>query len=79
MQGRCNQDPNARMVTIMITDCCPECEPNHIDIQVAFASQTHTCSPFYACMMQLRLLYIQVLVQRFTYVIASSVVLDTLL
>ncbi|CAL8462621.1 g2154 [Coccomyxa elongata] len=31
--GRCNQDPNARMVTIMITDCCPECEPNHIDIQ----------------------------------------------
>ncbi|BDA46491.1 probable Expansin-A7 at N-terminal half [Coccomyxa sp. Obi] len=31
--GRCNQDPNARTITIMITDCCPECGPNHIDIQ----------------------------------------------
>ena len=32
-QGRCNSDPNARSVTIMITDCCPECEADHIDIQ----------------------------------------------
>ncbi|KAK9906413.1 hypothetical protein WJX75_001467 [Coccomyxa subellipsoidea] len=31
--GRCNQDPNARTITLMITDCCPECEPDHIDIQ----------------------------------------------
>ncbi|BDA46490.1 probable Expansin-A2 at N-terminal half [Coccomyxa sp. Obi] len=31
--GRCNQDPNARMVTVMITDSCPECEPNHMDLQ----------------------------------------------
>ncbi|KAK9906493.1 hypothetical protein WJX75_002830 [Coccomyxa subellipsoidea] len=31
--GRCNQDPNARMVTIMITDSCPECEPDHLDLQ----------------------------------------------
>ena len=33
LQGRCNQDPNARSITIMITDSCPECEPDHIDIQ----------------------------------------------
>ncbi|CAL8462617.1 g2150 [Coccomyxa elongata] len=31
--GRCNQDPNARSVTIMITDSCPECEGDHLDIQ----------------------------------------------
>lgn len=33
-QGRCNQDSNARSVTIMITDSCPECEGDHLDIQV---------------------------------------------
>lgn len=32
-QGRCNADPNSRSVTIMITDCCPECEADHLDIQ----------------------------------------------
>ena len=34
MQGRCNSDSNARSVTIMITDSCPECEADHLDIQV---------------------------------------------
>ena len=33
VQGRCNSDPNARSVTIMITDACPGCEPDHLDIQ----------------------------------------------
>ena len=33
VQGRCNADPNSRSVTIMITDCCPECEADHLDIQ----------------------------------------------
>lgn len=33
VQGRCNSDPNARSVTVMVTDACPECEPDHIDIQ----------------------------------------------
>ena len=33
MQGRCNSDPNQRTVTVMITDFCPECEADHIDIQ----------------------------------------------
>ena len=38
LQGRCNQDPNARMVTIMITDSCPECEADHLDLQVCSAA-----------------------------------------
>ena len=33
MQGRCNSDPDQRSVTIMITDACPECEADHIDVQ----------------------------------------------
>ena len=33
LQGRCNSDPNARSVTVMITDNCPQCEPDHIDVQ----------------------------------------------
>ena len=33
VQGRCNSDPGQRSVTIMITDACPECEANHIDLQ----------------------------------------------
>lgn len=32
-QGRCNSDHNARSVTIMITDACPGCEADHLDIQ----------------------------------------------
>ena len=32
-QGRCNSNPNAQTVTVQITDSCPECEPDHIDIQ----------------------------------------------
>ncbi len=35
MQGRCNQDPNSRSVNIMITDSCPQCEGDHLDIQVS--------------------------------------------
>ena len=35
MQGRCNGDPNSRSVNIMITDSCPECEGDHLDIQVS--------------------------------------------
>ncbi|KAK9820245.1 hypothetical protein WJX72_007952 [[Myrmecia] bisecta] len=31
--GRCGADPNSRTVTIQITDACPECEANHIDLQ----------------------------------------------
>ena len=32
-QGRCSKDPNQRSVTVTITDVCPECETDHIDIQ----------------------------------------------
>ena len=35
-QGRCNSDPNSRSVIILITDSCPECEADHLDIQVEF-------------------------------------------
>ena len=34
VQGRCNQDSKARSVTMMISDSCPECEGDHLDIQV---------------------------------------------
>ena len=33
VQGNCNSDPNQRSVTVMITDGCPQCEADHIDIQ----------------------------------------------
>lgn len=33
LQGRCNADPSLRSVTVMISDVCPECESNHMDIQ----------------------------------------------
>jgi hypothetical protein len=32
-QGRCNADPDARSITIQITDACPECQPDQLDIQ----------------------------------------------
>ena len=34
-QGRCNDEANARTVSIVITDSCPECESDHLDLQVS--------------------------------------------
>ncbi|DBA74271.1 hypothetical protein WJX77_004676 [Trebouxia sp. C0004] len=31
--GRCNSDPSQQSTTVMISDECPECEANHIDMQ----------------------------------------------
>ena len=44
MQGRCNNDPNAHTVAIVVTDSCPECEPDHLDLQVSSICQIrHLC------------------------------------
>ena len=32
-QGKCNPDWATNSVTIMITDQCPECKPDQIDLQ----------------------------------------------
>ena len=33
LQGRCSKDTNQRSVTVTITDTCPECGSDHIDMQ----------------------------------------------
>ena len=33
LQGRCNSDPSQQSATVLITDSCPECEADHIDMQ----------------------------------------------
>ena len=33
LQGRCNSDPSQQSATVLITDQCPECEADHIDMQ----------------------------------------------
>lgn len=42
LQGRCNADSNARTVTVMITDSCPECGADHMDTQVR--CKQHACT-----------------------------------
>ncbi|KAK9819887.1 hypothetical protein WJX72_003612 [[Myrmecia] bisecta] len=31
--GRCGPDPNQRSITFMVSDACPECEADHVDLQ----------------------------------------------
>lgn len=33
LQGRCNSDPSQQSATVLITDSCPECGADHIDMQ----------------------------------------------
>ena len=33
VQGRCSKDKNQRSVTVTVTDTCPECGTDHIDMQ----------------------------------------------
>ena len=32
-QGSCQEDPTKRAIVVQITNQCPECGPNHVDIQ----------------------------------------------
>lgn len=52
MQGRCSKDTNQRSVTVTITDTCPECGSDHIDmqaltfnkvLQISETADTSTC------------------------------------
>lgn len=51
MQGRCSKDPNQRSVTVTITDVCPECETDHIDMQALTFNKvlTRSMSPADCC------------------------------
>ena len=50
-QGRCNDNKDARTVSIVITDSCPECEADHLDLQVMLRLACHSSSTavFTAC------------------------------
>ena len=41
--GSCQQDPNQRAIVIQITDECPQCEPNHLDIQALTWAKVRVC------------------------------------
>ncbi len=45
LQGRCSKDPNQRSVTVTITDVCPECESDHIDMQALTFNKVQAGSP----------------------------------
>ena len=40
VQGRCNDDPKSRTVSIVVTDSCPECETDHLDLQVSLPARS---------------------------------------
>ena len=41
-QKPCNSDPSKRSIVVMITDQCPECEANHMDIQALTWAKVRT-------------------------------------
>ena len=45
LQGRCNSDPSQQSVTVLITDSCPECEADHIDMQALTFNKVGSCAP----------------------------------
>lgn len=49
LQGRCNSDPSQRSVTVMISDVCPECEADHMDIQALTYNKVHTLCSHSCC------------------------------
>ena len=42
LQGRCNSDPSQQSATVLITDQCPECEADHIDMQALTFNKVST-------------------------------------
>ena len=44
LQGRCNSDPSQQSTTVMISDECPECEANHIDMQALTFNKVGTAA-----------------------------------
>lgn len=45
LQGRCNADPNQDTVTVQISDSCPECEADHIDMQALTFNKVRALTP----------------------------------
>ncbi len=43
--GSCQQDPNKRSIVIQITDSCPECAANQLDLQALTWAQIANPSP----------------------------------
>ena len=51
VQGRCSKDKNQRSVTVTITDTCPECGTDHIDMQALTFNKVNAlqCTMLEAC------------------------------
>ena len=44
LQGRCGSIPTNTTETVMVNDTCPECDADHIDLQVETSAELTTAS-----------------------------------